>query len=135
MSEAAEGDRRQADEGWTTRLKRGTTAALSQSYPPHSVRPDDCSTLAGLECLQADLCRSLGGVSTRPSAVSDPVLRWSSGQDARLWQPRDDGLRRIPLLALWPGEASGGDELYIIPVLALRQSLCGQLGQPGEQGP
>src|SRR5229473_1376302 len=91
MSEAAEGDRRQADEGWTTRLKRGTTAALSQSYPPHSVRPDDCSTLAGLECLQADLCRSLGGVSTRPSAVSDPVLRWSSGQDARLWQPREDG--------------------------------------------
>src|SRR5216683_1624778 len=135
MSEVGEGDRRQADAGWTKRVNRGTTAAPSQSYHPHSVRPDDCSTLAGLECLQADLCRSLEHVSTRPSAVSDPVLRWSSGQDARLWQPREDGLRRIPLLALWPGEASGGDELYIIPVLALRQSLCGQLGQPGEQGP
>src|SRR5712691_11622590 len=33
MREAGEGDRRQADEGWTKRVNRGTTASLSQSYP------------------------------------------------------------------------------------------------------
>ena len=51
MREAGEGDRIQADEGWTKRVNRGTTAAPSQSYPPHSVQPDDGSTLAGLERL------------------------------------------------------------------------------------
>jgi hypothetical protein len=38
MREAGEGDRIQADEGWTKRVNRGTTAAPSQSYPPHSVQ-------------------------------------------------------------------------------------------------
>src|SRR6266446_6982751 len=33
MREAGEGDRRQADEGWTKRVNRGKTASLSQSYP------------------------------------------------------------------------------------------------------
>ena len=32
-------------------------------------------------------------------------------QDAGLWQPGEDGLCRIPLPALWPGQARGGDEL------------------------
>src|SRR5262245_51332063 len=111
MSESGEGDHVQADEGWTKWLNRGTTASPSQSYHPNSVRRDGGRTLAGLECLQADLCRSLGGVSTRPPAVSDLVLRWPGSQDARVWQPRQDGLCRIPLPAVWPGEASGGDEL------------------------
>src|SRR5206468_11117897 len=42
--------------------------------PPHSVDVDAYSTLPGLEGLSADLCRSLGGVSARPSALSDPLL-------------------------------------------------------------
>src|SRR6266704_3631255 len=92
MSEVGEGDRRQADAGWTKRVNRGTTAAPSQSYHPNSVRPDDCSPLAGLECLQADLCRALGRVSTRPSALSDLLLRWPGGQDAWVWQSRADGV-------------------------------------------
>ena len=51
MREAGEGDRIQADEGWTKRVNRGTTAAPLQSSLPHSVQPDDDSTLAGLERL------------------------------------------------------------------------------------
>src|SRR5207249_3744140 len=113
-------------------LNRGTTASPSQSYHPHSVRRDGGRTLAGLECLQADLCRSLGGVSTRPSALSDILLRWPGGQDARVWQPGQDGVPRIPLLALRPGDPSGGDELQIVVMLAVCQSLRGQLGQPGQ---
>src|SRR6266536_2020673 len=81
----------QADAGWTKRMKRGTTAAPSTAHPPNSVHPDDATTLWGLECLPADLCRALGGVSTRPSAVSDRLLRWPSGQDAGVWQPGQDG--------------------------------------------
>src|SRR5712691_8189025 len=73
-NEVGEGARVKTDEGWTTRVNRGTTAAPSQTYLPNSVRPDDCSTLAGLECLQADLCGSLGRVSTRPSALPDHLL-------------------------------------------------------------
>src|SRR2546428_10179583 len=103
--------------GWTARRKRGRTAASPLYHDLNSVRPYACSALAGLERLQADLCRPLGAVSTRPSALPDGVLRWPGGQDAGVWQSREDGLRRIPLLALWPGEASGGDELYIILVL------------------
>src|SRR5712691_2043825 len=135
MREAGEGDRVPTDGGWTKRGNRGTTAAPQQSYHPNSVRPDDCSTPAGLECLQADLCRSLGRVSTRPSALSDVVLRWPGGQDARVWESRADGVHRIPLPAVWTGQAPSGDELSIVLVFALRQSLRGQLGQPGEQGP
>ena len=45
----------------------------AQSQPPHSVDSDACSTVRGLERLSADLCRSLGGVSRRPSALSDPL--------------------------------------------------------------
>src|SRR5438034_10348565 len=58
--------------------------------PPHSVDADAYSTLPGLECLSADLCRSLGGVSARPSALSDPLLRRSGGEDARVWQSGKD---------------------------------------------
>ena len=52
-----------------------------------------------------------------------------------MWQRRKDGLCRIPLPALWPGQALGGDELSIVIVPALCESLRGQLGQPGEQSP
>src|SRR5262249_12759407 len=37
-----------------------STAAPSKAYHPNSVQADACSPVAGLECLQADLCRSLG---------------------------------------------------------------------------
>ena len=63
-----------AGEEWTERRRRGTTTVPQQSQPPHAVDADACSTLRGLERLSADLCRSLGGVSARPSAVSDPLL-------------------------------------------------------------
>ena len=49
--------------------------------------------------------------------------------------PEQIRLYRIPLPAVWPGHPSGGDELHIVVVLAVRQSLRGQLGQPGEQSP
>src|SRR3989442_15604749 len=89
-------------------MKRGTTAAPSTYHPPNSVQPDDGTTLWGLECLPADLCRALGCVSTRPSAVSDLLLRWPSSQDAGVWQPGQDGLCRVPLPAVWPGHPTGG---------------------------
>src|SRR5712691_12259163 len=72
-------------------MKRGKTASPQQDQHPNSVRPDDGPTLGGLEHLQADLCRSLGAVSTRPSALPDVLLRWPGGQDARVWQPGKDG--------------------------------------------
>src|SRR5437588_1720645 len=74
MKEAGEGAPTKADEGWTKQVNRGTTASPRTYEHPNSVRPDDCSTLSGLEYLQADLCRSLGAVSTRSSAISDVVL-------------------------------------------------------------
>ena len=52
-----------ADAGWTGRVKRATTAAPQPDQHPNSVRRDGGRTLARLERLQADLCRSLGGVS------------------------------------------------------------------------
>jgi hypothetical protein len=64
----------QADEGWTERMKRGTTASPQQDQPLYAVRPDAGTTLGGLEHLQADLCRSLGGVPTCPSALPDVLL-------------------------------------------------------------
>ena len=39
MSEVGEGDGIQADEGWTKRVTRGTTAAPSPSYPPTRCDP------------------------------------------------------------------------------------------------
>src|SRR5437870_11800494 len=95
-------------------MKRGTTAAPSTAHPPNSVHPDDATTLWGLECLPADLCRALGCVSTRPSAVSDLLLRWPRGQDAGVWQSGQDGLCRVPLPAVWPGHPSVGNELHIV---------------------
>src|SRR5713101_409431 len=116
-------------------MKRGKTASPSTEHPLNSVQLDDDTTLWGLECLPAGLCRALGRVSTRPSALSDVVLRWPGGQDARGWESREDGGHRIPLPSGWTGHAPGGDALSIVLVLALRQSLRGPLGQPGEQGP
>src|SRR4029450_10997380 len=60
-------------EEWTVRRRRGTTTVPSQSSPPHSVDADAGSTRTGLECLSANLCRSLGGVSAYPSALSDAL--------------------------------------------------------------
>src|SRR5262249_1713126 len=62
-----------AGEEGTEWRSRGTTTAPQPSQPPYSVDADAGSTLRGLERLAADLCRSLGGVSARPSAVSDPL--------------------------------------------------------------
>src|SRR5216683_5109478 len=104
-SETSEDVRMKAVVGWTKRVKRGTTAAPQTSHPPNSVQPDDDTTLWGLECLSADLCRPLGRVSTRPSTLPDVVLRWPGGQDAQLWQSGADGLPRISLPALRPGHA------------------------------
>ena len=123
IKEVVEGGPMKADAGWTGRVKRATTAAPQPDQHPNSVRRDGGRTLARLERLQADLCRSLGGVSTRPSTLPDLLLQWSGGQDAGVWQPGADGLCRIPLLAVWPGHPSGGDELQIVVVLAVCQSL------------
>ena len=40
-----------------------------------------------------------------------PVLRCARPQDARLWEPRKNGLCGVPLPALWAGGARGVDEL------------------------
>src|SRR4030095_7931876 len=103
MREGGEGDRVQVDAGWTKRVNRVTTASPRQSYHPNLGRPDDGSTPSGLECLHADLCRALERVSTRPSAVSDVVLGWLGGQDARVWPSRADGGHRRPLPSVWTG--------------------------------
>src|SRR6266568_3228115 len=93
MNVTGQGARVQAEKGWTTRMKHDTTASPQQSDDPNSVRSDAGTTLRGLEYLQADLCRSLGGLSTRPSALPAVLLRGAGSQDARLWQPREDGSR------------------------------------------
>src|SRR3989442_5472050 len=72
-------------------MKRGKTASPSTSHPPNSVQPDDDPPLWGLECLPADLCRALGRVCPRPSALPDALLRGPGGEDARVWQPGTDG--------------------------------------------
>src|SRR4029453_9126081 len=123
ISESGEGAQVKTDEGWTKRMKRGKTAAPQTDHHLTSVPPDDGTTLAGRECLQANLCRSLERVSTRPSTLPDVILRWPRGSDARLWQPGADGLPRISLPALGPGQEPGGDELHIVLVLAVCQSL------------
>ena len=111
-----------AEEGWTERMRRGTTVAPPTCDALNAVRPDDGSPRAGLERLQADLWRALGGVPTRPAALPDSPLGGAGGQDACVWQPGADGLWRIPLPAVGPGHASGGDELEGVVVLAVRQS-------------
>src|SRR6266852_2384438 len=88
--------------GWTERMRHDKTAA-PQTYHFNAVRPHACSTLAGLERLQADLCRALGRVHTHPSTLPNVLLQWPGGQDARVWQPGTDGLPRIPLPTLWTG--------------------------------
>src|SRR3990172_6680868 len=95
------GVRVQADQEWTQQQKRDTTAAPQTDHHSHSGSPDAASTLWGLECLPADLCRSLGGVSTCPSTVSDRLLQWSGRQDVGLWHPRPDRVCGVSLLALW----------------------------------
>src|SRR5712691_9985845 len=102
---------------WTERMRRGRTAASPLCHDFNSVRLYACSALAGLERLPADLCRPLGAVSTRPSALPDGVLRWPGGQDACVRQPRENGVHRVPLLAVWSGQAPGGDALSILIVL------------------
>src|SRR6266567_1551531 len=85
VSEVDEGAPVNANEGWTERVKHGKNVAPQTCQHLNSVRPDDCSTLWGLERLPADLCRALGRVYTRPSALPDVLLRWPGGQDARVW--------------------------------------------------
>ena len=63
-----------ADEGWTERMRRGTTVAPPTCDALNAVRPYDGSTRAGLARLQADLWRALGGVATRPAALPDSLL-------------------------------------------------------------
>src|SRR4029453_10062152 len=79
ISEPGEGAQVKTDEGWTKRMKRGKTAAPQSDHHLTSVPPDDGTTLAGRECLQANLCRSLERVSTRPSTLPDVILRWPCG--------------------------------------------------------
>ena len=105
-----------AGEEWTERRSRGQPRLHNNLPPPHSVDSDACSTLRGLERLSADLCRSLGGVSARPSTLSDPLLQWSGGQDARLWQPHEDRVHGIPLSALWSGKH--------VVAMSCKSSLC-----------
>jgi len=62
MKEVVKGAPVKAEEGWTAWVKRGKTAAPQPDQHPNSVRRDGGRTLAGLERLQADLCRSLGRV-------------------------------------------------------------------------
>src|SRR5882672_2948057 len=113
----------------------GTTAAPSPSSPPHSVPSDSGSTLAGLACLHADLCRSLGGVSTRPCARSAPLFRWPGGAHARVWHSGKARRPQVLLSALWPGPAPGSDALEVVVVLAVRQRPGRPLGESGEPGP
>ena len=74
MSEVDEDAPVQADEGWTEWVKCGKTAAPQTCQHLNSVPPDDGRALWGLERLQADLCRALGRVYTRPSALPDVLL-------------------------------------------------------------
>ena len=126
-----------AGEEWTERRSRGQPRLRNDAPPPHSVelgylsqRPQ--GTGASFSGCFADHWEVFQHAQ---STLSDPLLQWSGGQDARLWQPHEDRVHGIPLSALWSGEARGGDELQILLVLALRQSRRGQLGEPGQQGP
>ena len=133
MKEAGEGYRVQADEGWTKRGNRGTTASPQTDYHPNSVPPDDDTTRETGVSSSGSLPIT-GTHSSAPIRVlrHPTTITWYK----RLaWQRRKDGLCRIPLPALWPGQALGGDELSIVIVPMPGESLRGQLGQPGEQSP
>jgi hypothetical protein len=54
MRETGEGAPVQTDEGWTKWVNRDKTAAPQPYQHPNSVRPDDGTTLSGLERLQAN---------------------------------------------------------------------------------
>jgi len=119
--------------GWTQRVRRGKNALCPIAQYPHAVRSEDCRAFAGRERLPTDLCRALGGVQTRLSALRDPLRRWACGQDARVRPSRPEGLYRVSLSTWWPREASGLHELQVVSVLTMRQSLCRQLGRSGQQ--
>jgi hypothetical protein len=62
------------DEEWTKRVNRETTAAPPPWCHPNAVRSAAGSPLTGLARLQAELCRALGRVHPRPSALPDGLL-------------------------------------------------------------
>src|SRR5215813_3747783 len=93
---------------------------------------DDCSSRAGLEHLQTDLCRALGRVHPCPPSLQDALLCWPRGQDARMRGSGPDGVYRVSVSPVWGGHPSHRHELQIFTVFTLRQSLRGYLGQPGE---
>src|SRR5712691_10746719 len=74
VSEVDEGAPVNVDEGWTERVKCGKNASPQKLQYPNSVRPDDCSTRAGLERLPTDLCRALGGVQGVTSSLQSTLL-------------------------------------------------------------
>jgi hypothetical protein len=135
MSAVGAGAPVKADEGWTERVQRGTTAAPQPAQPRNAVRPEAGPPLGGLASLQADCYRVLGRVYPRPSALPDVLLRKPRGQDAGVWRPRAEGLGRLPLPAGWPGPASGVDAWDLVLGRARRPGLRRYLGPPGEQGP
>jgi hypothetical protein len=124
VKEVVEGAPMKADEGWTARGRHGKTAAPLTCQHPNSVRPDAGTTLRGLECLQTDLCRPLGRVSTRPSTLPGIVLRWLGGQDAQLWQPGADGLPQNA------GRACSFSSRRAVYKLALKSQSVGKLKHP-----
>jgi hypothetical protein len=71
--EVLEGAPVKTDVGWTERMRHDKTAS-PQTEHFNSVRLHACSTLAGLERFQADLCRALGRVHPRPSTLLDVLL-------------------------------------------------------------
>src|SRR5512134_163095 len=79
----------------------------------NSVHPDADRPCTGLERLPAHLCRSLGGLSADPAALSDGLLRRPGGEDAGLWHPETDGLCRVSLPPVWPRPPGGVDELEV----------------------
>src|SRR5947209_14281105 len=99
------------EEEWTEQRRSGTTALSLLSHSLNSVGPHAGSTHTGLERLQADLRRPLGWIHPRPSALSDRLLSGSRGQDARVWQSRQDGVYRVSLPPLCARHALRVDEL------------------------
>src|SRR5262245_26759518 len=84
--EVVEGVPVKTEAGWTERMRQDTTAAPHTDHC-NAVRPHACSPLAGLERLQAELCRALGRVHPCPSALPAVLLPWPGGQEARVWHP------------------------------------------------
>src|SRR5215831_20113006 len=52
----------------------GRTALSHTTQHSEAMRPDDCRSLAGLEHLPTNLCRTLGRVQMRLSALPDALL-------------------------------------------------------------